>query len=144
MSKPGYELLPHMTDAYIQATGKTFEQALESAGLALFDVMCNTESISHKSTDQVELNGADEITLLYDWLEVLLLKFELDGKVYSKFEVDSIKKSANGFRSRAKISGEKYDRKKHGSKVEVKAVTFHRMEVDRAKTGTNVRFILDL
>jgi SHS2 domain-containing protein len=144
MPKPCYELLPHMTDAYVQATGTTLERALESAGLALFDIMCEVDSISPKLTDNVELNGADEVALLYNWLEALLLKFELDGRVYSRFKVNPLKKTKDGLAGTAKLSGEPYDRRKHGSKVEVKAVTLHKMEAVRGKSSTTVRFILDL
>jgi SHS2 domain-containing protein len=133
-----------MTDAYVQATGAALEQALESAGLALFDIMCDTNVISPTLTDEIEMSGTDEVRLLYDWLETLLLKFELDGKVYSKFKVNPIEKSRVGFRGSAKLLGEPYDRRKHGSKVEVKAVTFHKMEVVRGRSSTTVRFILDL
>ena len=144
MPKPRYELLSHVTDAYVQATGATFERALESAGLALFDIMCDTNVISSTLADEVEMSGTDEVRLLYDWLETLLLKFELDGKVFSKFKVNPIEKSGGRLRGSAKLSGELYDRQKHGSKVEVKAVTFHRMEVLRGRSSTTVRFILDL
>lgn len=144
LPKPGYVLLPHVTDAYVQATGATFEQALESAGLALFDLMCDTNSISAKLTDEIKIVGADDVTLLLNWLEALLLKFELDGRVYSRFKVNPLKKFKDELRGSAKLSGEPYDRRKHGSKVEVKAVTFHKMEVVRGKSSTTARFILDL
>ncbi len=144
MPKTGYEFLPHTTDAYIAATGATIEEALEFAGMALFDVMCNVKSISPEITDEVEFEGHDEITLLYDWLESLLLKFELEGKVYSKFEVRHVKKLPSALHAAATVSGERYDRRRHGSKVEVKAVTFHRMEVVRKNSTTTLRFILDL
>ena len=143
MPKPGYVLLPHVTDAYVQATGATFEQALESAGLALFDLMVDTKSISPTLTDEIEIRGADDVTLLLNWLEALLLKFELDGRVYSRFKVNPLK-FKDELRGSAKLTGEPYDRRKHGSKVEVKAVTFHRMEVVRGKSSTTARFILDL
>jgi len=139
----GYEFLPHTTDAYIQATGATFEEALENAGRALFHTMCDVNSISLEFVEEVEVQGADEVTLLYGWLESLLLKFELEGKVYAGFEVVSVRRS-DGFRAHSRISGEKYDKRKHGGKVEVKAVTYHRMEVIRNKAVVIVRFILDL
>ncbi len=140
----GYEFLPHTTDAYVQATAATFEQALELAGTALFDTMCDVKSISPELTDEVEVDGGDEVEFLYDWLESLLLKFELEQKVYSGFKVDPIKRSPEGLRAFAKISGERYERKKHGSKVEVKAVTYHKMEVVRDGATTTLRFLLDL
>jgi protein archease len=141
---PRYEFLPHTTDAYIQSTGATFEEALENAGLALFDTMCNLKSISHKQVDNVEADGADEVELLYDWLETLLLKFELEGKVYSKFHVDLMAAGSATLHINAKAYGEKYNRQVHDSKVEVKAATYHKMEVVREGNSVILRFILDL
>lgn len=144
MPTSGYKFLPHTTDAYVEAMAPTLEQAFEQAGTALFDTMCDVNSISPELTEEVEVDGGDEVMLLYDWLELLLLKFELSRKVYSKFKVSPIKQSGEGLRTRAKISGEGYDRRKHGAKVEVKAVTYHKMEVVRDYETTTVRFIMDL
>lgn len=144
MRKPGYMFLPHTTDAYIEAVGATLEEAMQFAGMALIDTMCAINSISPNITEHIEASGDDEVTLLYDWLESILLKFDLKGRVYSKFKVAPIAKSAAGLRALAEAYGEKYDRQKHGTKVEVKAVTYHRMEVLREDNSTILRFILDL
>ena len=140
---PGYEFLPHMTDAYIQATGSTFEEALGNAGKALFDTMCDLNSIFPLNVETVEVTGADEGALLYNWLESLLLKFEIEHKVYSKFEVALTKAPADNLQIKSKVYGETYDKRKHGAKVEVKAVTYHKMEIKRNGV-TILRFILDL
>jgi SHS2 domain-containing protein len=142
--KTGYTFLPHTTDAYIEAVGATLEEAMQFAGMALIDTMCSIESIEPIITEQVETSGRDEVTLLYDWLECILLKFDLEGKVYSRFKVAAVYRSAVGLSVTAEISGEKYDRKKHGAKVEVKAVTYHKMEVLREGNSAVLRFILDL
>jgi len=136
--------LPHTSDAYIEAVGATLEEAMQFAGMALIDTMCAINSISPNITEHIEASGDDEVTLLYDWLESILLKFDLEGQVYSKFKVAPIAKSAAGLHALAEVSGEKYDRQKHGPKVEVKAVTYHRMEVLREDNSTILRFILDL
>jgi SHS2 domain-containing protein len=142
--KLGYEFLTHTTDAYIQATGSTMEEAFENAAKSLFDTMCNLESVTPQITEEVNTDGGDEVRLLYNWLETLLLKFELECKVYCKFKIVSIKREPDGIHIMAQISGEPYDRRKHGAKVEVKAVTFHKMEVQRAGSLVTLRFILDL
>jgi len=139
----GYKFLPHTTDAYIEAVGVTFENALENAGLALFDTMCNLSSITQAHQDVIRVKEGDDLEILYDWLETLLLKFELDQRVYNKFEV-SISKDLRGLRLTANAYGETFDRKKHGAKVEVKAVTYHRMEISRQGNLVALRFILDL
>jgi SHS2 domain-containing protein len=120
------------------------EEAFGYAGMALFDTMCDLKSISHDLAEDVEVKGADEITLLYNWLESLLLKFELERKVYSKFQVTLAKNPSDSLHASGRIYGEQYDRRKHGAKVEVKAVTFHKMEVSREGKTTILRFILDL
>jgi SHS2 domain-containing protein len=141
---PGYEFLPHTTDAYIQAAGSTFEEALSYSGMALFDTICDLKSISPNRVEDVEVTGPDEVALLYNWLESLLLKFELEHKVYSKFDVTLTKRPSNSLQANAKIFGELYDKRKHGAKVEVKAVTYHKMEIARDGATTTLRFILDL
>ena len=143
MLTPGYKFLPHTTDAYIESIGATFEAALENAGLALFDTMCDVSSISREREDVIAVKGADDLELLYNWLESLLLKFELERKVYSKFQV-SITREPQTLSLKAHAYGEIFDRKKHGAKVEVKAVTYHRMEVSRQESVVMLRFILDL
>ena len=140
----GYTVLPHTTDAYIEATGATFGQALEQAAVGLFDTLCDVVSVSPHMTEEIEVKGTDEVNLLFSWLEMLLLKFELEGKVYSKFHVNRIIVSDEGLAVTATISGEPYSRQEHGAKVEVKAVTLHRMEVMHEVSSTTVRFILDL
>jgi len=64
--------------------------------------------------------------------------------VYSKFEVEKIEKRNSEFALKAKIQGEPYDAKKHKPKVEVKAVTYHQMEIKEHKGGCELKFILDL
>jgi SHS2 domain-containing protein len=140
----GYRILPHTTDAYIEAYGATLEEAFAQAGLALFNTMCNADSIEKSTSENIQVKAENEQTLLYNWLENLLLKFELESKVYSDFNVIRINHRGGGLVLDALISGEVYDKNKHGAKVEVKAVTFHRMEIIRDSSGVLLRFILDL
>ena len=139
----GYRFLPHTTDAYIESVGPTFENALENAALALFDTMCNVNRVSAELQEEVTVQGADQLELLYNWLECLLLKFELEHKVYNKFHVSRVS-DQGALTLTAKIQGEAFNRQKHGAKVEVKAVTYHKMEIFQDGKMTVVRFIVDL
>jgi len=142
--KPGYSFLPHTTDAYIEAVGSTLEEAMQFAGIALIDTICNVNSISPILTEYIEVSGDDEVALLYEWLESILLKFELESWVFSEFKIVAVVKSGTVFRMVAEAFGEKYDKRKHGTKVEVKAATYHKMEIRQEEGSTIVRFILDL
>jgi len=142
--KKGYTFLEHMADAYIAAYGEDLAEAFENAAAAMFDVMTDVDKVKPKVEDYVEVSGEDEHSLLYNWLEALLIKAEIEGMLYSKFKITELSRSNGGFRLKAKIWGEKFNPEKHLQKVGVKAVTYHQMEIAREKDGAVVKFILDI
>ena len=142
--KKSFKFLEHTADAYIAAYGKNLAEAFENAALAMFEVMTETEKITPKAEDYVEIEAEDEYALLYSWLEALLVKFEIKKMLYSKFKILSLNGIPDGFRLEAKIFGEKYNPKKHPQKVGVKAVTYHRMEIIKKPHEVTLRFILDV
>jgi len=142
--RPRYRLLPHMTDAYVQVQAATLNSAFEEAAFAMFDVMTDPVAVGSGFTDLFEVTAHDEISLLHDWLEQLLLKFDLEGKVYSRFEVGKIAAHSGGLHLEAKAHGGLFQPGRHPAKVEIKAVTYHRMEVTATGKGYLIRYILDL
>lgn len=140
----GYEFLEHVSDAYIMAYGKTLNESFEKAAMAMFEVMTDINSIEPKIENEVEVKAKDEYELLYNWLETLLIKFDIEGMLYSKFNVYEIKKKNEEFVLKAKIYGEPFDINKHIPKVEVKAITFHQMEILKKNDAYILKFILDL
>ena len=145
MDKTGkFEFLEHTADVYIAAHGATLAEAFENAALAMFEVMTDTEKVSPEVEDSVEVEAEDEYALLYSWLEALLVKFETKNTLYSKFKISSIDETAEGFRIKAKVWGEKFNAEKHTQKVGVKAVTYHRMEIIKAIDNVRLEFILDI
>jgi len=145
LEKKRFELLEHTADLYIAAHGKSLEEAFENAAYATFEGMTDLDKVLPKQEVTVEVEGHDEQALLYNWLEALLVKFDITGNLYSRFKIVSIEKTPTGFRLKAKIWGEPFNPKKHLSKVGVKAVTYHQMEILRdAKGAVTVKFILDI
>ena len=139
-----FEFLEHTADVYIRANGKTMEEAYENAALAMFETMTDSDKIAQKHMETVEVEAEDQYALLYNWLEALLVKFETEGMLYSKFQIEHWKETEEAFKFKAKIWGEKYDPQKHPQKVGVKAVTYHRMVVIREKDRVVLEFILDI
>lgn len=143
-NKKSFEFLEHTADAYVAAYGKNLAEAFENAALAMFNVMTEVEKVNPRIEDYVEVKAEDEYSLLYSWLEALLVKFETEGTLYSKFKVSELDKDPDGFRLVAEIFGEKYNPKKHSQKVGVKAVTYHRMEIIKKPYKVTLKFILDI
>lgn len=146
MSKrKAFEFLEHTADIYAVAYGRTLEEAFENAALAMVESMTETRSIEHKISDNISVEADDMYSLLYSWLESLLIKFEVEDKIYSKFVVQKIEHSPRGYVLKAKASGEIFDPAKHPSKIGIKAITYHQMEIIEEKDGRfSVKFILDI
>jgi len=142
--KKRFKFLEHTADVYVAAYGETLEEAFENAALATFETMTDTEKVEPRVEDEIEVEGHDEKELLYNWLEGLIVKFEITENLYSRFKVSTIRKSPNGLEMKAKIWGEPFNPDKHPQKVGVKAITYHQMEISKKPEAVTVRFILDI
>ena len=131
-----------MTDAYIEVQGDTLEQAFEFAAKALVDTMVNVNSVAPIEQEQIVAEGHDLESLLYNWLEAVMLKLIVDKKALSDFEV-FISKHDDKYQLKAMVKGEQFDVEKHQYKVEIKGVTYHMMKIEQNKT-VKMRFLLDL
>ncbi len=139
-----FEFLEHTADVYVRTHGKTMEEAYENAALAMFEVMTDVDKIAQMQSEAIEVEAEDQYALLYNWLEALLVKFETENMLYSKFQIINWKETEENFRFKAKIWGEKFDPGKHPQKVGVKAVTYHRMVIIREVDRVVLEFILDI
>ena len=139
-----FEFLEHTADVYVRAHGRNMEEAYENAALSMFETMTDTTKIAPAKEETIEVEAEDQYALLYSWLEALLVKFEIENMLYSKFQITSWKETADTFKIKAKIWGEKYDPKKHPQKVGVKAITYHLMVIIREPDRVILEFILDI
>ena len=139
-----FEFLEHTADTYIRAYGTTMQEAYENAALSMFETMTDSDKIAQTQEETVEVEAEDQYALLYNWIEALLVKFETENMLYSKFQISDWKENAESFKFTAKVWGEKFDPKKHPQKVGVKAVTYHRMVVIREPERVVLEFILDI
>lgn len=125
-----FEYFDVTADIGFKAYGKNLNEAFENAGLAIFNIISDTSNISPNIVKSFEINSDDEVSLLYDYLEELLFYHEVDFMLFSEFDVD-ISRSGDGYNLKAKIKGEAIDWDKHERKSEIKAITFHKMDVKK-------------
>jgi SHS2 domain-containing protein len=120
------------------------EEAYQNAALAMFETMTDSAKIAQTQQESLDVEAEDQYALLYNWLEALLVKFETENMMFSKFEITDWKETAESFKFKAKVWGEKFSPKKHPQKVGVKAVTYHLMVVIRERESVVLEFILDI
>lgn len=131
-----YEFLHHIADAKFRAFGSTMEEAFENAALAMFNVMIDTSGYEPEQVRDFELTAPDTRRLLVDWLSELLYLFEVDEILFCEFKIQSIKAAGDGFTLRGHASGVPIDTSKHIFDTQVKAVTFHELEVQQDREGS--------
>lgn len=139
-----FEFLEHTADVYVRTFGTSMEEAYENAALAMFETMTKSDKIAQTTEEEIEVEAEDQYALLYNWLEALLVKFETQGMLYSKFKIFDWQETTESFKIKAKIWGEKFNPKRHPQKVGVKAITYHLMVVIREPERVILEFILDI
>ena len=134
-----YEYFEVTADIGFKAYGENLNEAFENASIAMFNIITDTSNVTPSKEIEFEISSEDEVSLLYDYLEELLFHHEVDFMLFSQFHVQI---DENLF-LRAKIKGEEIDWDKHERKTEIKAITFHKMDVKKTD-HVELQAIVDL
>jgi SHS2 domain-containing protein len=123
-----YEIIEHTADVGLRATGKSLSEAFINIGKGMFDLITDESCIEGKDTFEIDLFADDLEQLLVDWLSELLFLHDTKQVVFGRFEiiVDEGKKTCFG-----QVFGEPFDSSKHKVGMQIKAVTYHMLEVRR-------------
>jgi SHS2 domain-containing protein len=128
-------------DAAFAAYGKNLNELFANAALAMFEVMVNTEQIKPRIEKEVEIEAKDLCGLLFEWLNNLLIFYGSENLAFSKFNVKIDEKN---FKLRSKCFGEKINPERHETKTEVKACTYHKMEIKKVNDKWRAQVIVDI
>jgi protein archease len=137
-----YEFFDVTADVGFRAYGENLEEAFENAALAMFEVITNTSKIKPKIKKEIKIEAEDDYGLLFDWLTELLVITDSEGTVFSKFKV-KIEKKDDKYLLEGSIWGEELNPSIHEIREEVKAVTYHLMDIKK-QNGYMMRVILDI
>jgi SHS2 domain-containing protein len=139
-----YRFLQDMAigDAAFEAEGESLEELFEACAQATFEVMAETKTVEARDQEEIRLESEDLEGLLFNWLAELIYLKDLKVTAFSKYRIKIDK--PNGYRLEASIWGEPIDVKKHKVKVDVKAVTYHLLEVKNKDNMWTAKVILDI
>jgi len=136
-----YKSLDHATDAIFEVTAANLQEAFVVAAKSVIETILDINAVEEKMEKTLAVTGKDLNYLLYNWLEELIILTITDGFAAKTISVQIEKNSE--YKISAKLVGEKIDIKKHHFKVEIKAPTFHEMEI-RQNGTVYMRYLLDL
>ena len=135
------QYLDHATDAFIEVTATNLIDAFTLAGQSVVDITMDRNTIEEKEQRTITVSGKDLRYLLFNWLEEVNYQLITEGFAISRFSIDILKNSI--YKLQATVYGESLDLNKHHFKVEIKAPTFHLMEI-KQDDKVMMRYLLDL
>jgi len=133
--------LEHATDAFIEVTASTLNEAFTLAAQSVVDITLDRDTIEEKVQRKLTVSAQDLTYLLFNWLEEVNYQIITEGFSIARFSLEISKNSL--YRLNATAYGEPINLKKHHYKIEIKAPTFHMMEI-KQNGGVTMRFLMDL
>lgn len=135
-----YRLFGTTADVGVVSSGRGLKDAFEGQAAGMFSIMTDMRRVRPSEAFSVEAEGTDDERLLFDWLNGLLYLYDTERVFLKRFEISSI----GGGRLAARVYGERIDLGRHLAKSEVKAVTYHMLEVSKTKYGVRTRVVYDI
>jgi SHS2 domain-containing protein len=135
-----FEILDHTADIGIIVYGENLKALFENAGEAFFHLITDLKKVRRRIERRIEIRGESLDRLMVDWLSELLYLHDVENLLFKGFKVESV--GENGLKAIAK--GEPFQEGVHVIKTEVKAVTYHQIEVRKKNGNWRAQIIFDL
>lgn len=141
-----YEFLEDIAiaDIAFQAWGKTLEELFIAAGDATINAMIdNLEAIELKETRTFNLENEELDMLLFNFLQEFVYYKDSELLLLRAQQVQIEEKNGE-YHLTAVTQGERLDRDRHEERVDVKAITLHRFQLEKTDDGWTAMVILDI
>jgi|SRR5215217_5845243 len=90
--KEKFRYLDHMTDLIVEAYGNTLEELFENSAIGLVNAMFEISKVDVTDSIKIIAEGYDFKSLLYDWIEKIILSLYIDRMIITKFDSLSFSK----------------------------------------------------
>ena len=130
-----YEVIDHTADLMIRGYGKDLKECYENLAYGMFDQTVDLRNVSPVEIREVDVTGMDEEDALYSFLSELLFIEDYENIICKEFEV-----TIDGLHIHCVAKGEPLDKDRMHIRGEIKAVTFHMMEIDETTPSVTVLF----
>ncbi|MHB1435287.1 MAG: archease [Thermoplasmata archaeon] len=139
-SRRRYGQFPTTADVGIWARGRSSEALFEALGLGLYALLTDRRTVRAREERRVTATAADLSGLVVGFLTELVVRQQVEGFLARRIELAFTPGPPPSIDAR--LFGEPFDPDRHPAKVEVKAITFHRLEFDPARG--RARVIVDI
>ncbi len=135
-----FEEIDHTADLGIRVYGKDLKELLENSARALMETLTDIDTVEPKDEVAIEAEGETPEELLIHWLEEVLYLHFVKKYLFRNFKIESLGKKKLG----AVARGELIDPKRHEVNFDIKAVTYHDLNIERVDDKLKVDIIFDI
>lgn len=143
MKNKGFRVVEDVSSAdfIFEAAGDSLEELFRNCAAACFFAMTDLDKVEPVESSEFEIEGDNPEDLLFNFISELIFLKDTQTSFFSFFE---IKFDPNGRSLNAVVRGERIDYNKHVIKTDVKAATYHDLQIRKKDGRYQVRMILDL
>lgn len=132
--------IDHTGDIGITITAPSLSELFERAAWGMFSVLTDMETVRPRQAHALTLQADDREKLLVQWLSELNFLHVTQHDLFSKFTIHELADD----RLAATAWGEAIDPERHSVHTEIKAITYHQLEVQETDDGWRVQIIFDM
>ena len=132
--------LDHTADVGLEIDAADLAQLFERAAYAMFWLLSDVDDVEPDLHLTVRIDAGDLDDLMVSWLSELNYRHQVDGLVFSRFEMVDITEES----LEATVWGEGIWGGRPAVFGELKAVTYHDLTVECSEEGCHARIIFDI
>ena len=139
-SSDGIDIINHTADIGIRVYGSDPRELFVNAVRGMFSLITDRRRVRAAATVKLHVEGQDWADLMVNWLREALFLWSGKEWLVRSASIESI----DEHRIHATLQGEKFAPDRHLLQMEIKAVTYHQIEVKQRLTGWRARIIFDV
>ncbi len=141
------ESFDHTADVGVRIEAESPAELLREAARAFLSVLLEPDAGEWSERDRrerrIDLTAPDSESLLVDFLNELIYLFDSQRLIFPELIVEEVKLGA-GAVLRGRLRGGPWDPRRHELRTQVKAATYHGLEIRKTERGLSVEVIFDL
>ena len=133
-------MLNHTADFGILVRGKDIKNVFKKAAFVMMHIMVDGKTTERSKETKLSIDGKDLPELMVNWLGEILYLFNGEKEVVNDIQIDAISRSH--LDATLKISP--FEPDLHEILREIKAVTYHQIEVAKKNDCWETKIIFDM
>ncbi len=135
-----YEVIDHTADLGIHVFGADAKDLFANAAFALFDLITDIDTLKGLNEHEVHITGDDWPDTMVNWLRELLYLWTCKEMLVKITNISYLTEHE----LTATVKFDPYDPDRHEIKNEIKAVTYHQIQVEKGPLGWKSKIIFDV